>query len=102
VQTRNALLAAVPSYSIALDTLPLPNQPTAANATTGTYLAPRTGRHTDDHVDAKGDIMITDTSRLSLSYSRGRPFRLVPAIYVNGVDDRQFFNTLERGAVSFT
>jgi len=53
LQTRNALLAAVPSYKLTLDIEPLPNQPTAANATTGTYLAARTGRHTDDHVDLK-------------------------------------------------
>ncbi|MEO7142494.1 MAG: TonB-dependent receptor, partial [Bryobacteraceae bacterium] len=99
---RNQLLAAVPSYNIALDIVPLPNRPTAANATTGTYLAPRTGRHTDNHVDLKGDIMLTDTSRLSLTYSRGRPFQLVPAIFDNGAGDREFFNTLERGAASFT
>src|SRR5438477_516626 len=76
--TRSALLAAVPSYSLTLDIEPLPNQPTAPNATTGTYLAARTGRHTDDHVDVKGDIMINDHSRLSLTYRRGGPYQLVP------------------------
>src|SRR6266700_4334783 len=102
LQTRNALLAAVPLYSLTLDIEPLPNQPTAANAATGVYLAPRTGRHTDDHVDLKGDIMITDTSRLSLTYSRGRPYQLVPAIFSGGANDRLFFNTSERGVASFT
>jgi len=102
LQTRNALLAAVPLYSLTLDIEPLPNQPTAANATTGTYLAARTGRHTDNHVDVKGDIMITDTSRLSLTYSRGRPYQLVPAIFIGGANDRLFFNTSERGVASFT
>jgi outer membrane receptor protein involved in Fe transport len=100
--TRAALLAAVPSYNLALSIMPLPNQPTAANASTGTYLAASTGRHTDNHVDAKGDIIITDNSRLSLTYSRGRPFQDVPAIFIGGAGDREFFNTLERGAASFT
>src|ERR1051326_7945258 len=102
LQTRNALLAAVPSYSLTLDIEPLPNQPTAANAATGVYLAARTGRHTDDHVDLKGDVMVTDTSRLSLTYSRGRPYQLVPAIFIGGANDRLFFNTSERGVASFT
>jgi len=100
--TRNALLAAVPLYSLTLDIEPLPNQPTAPNAATGVYLAARTGRHTDNHVDLKGDIMVTDTSRLSLSYSRGRPYQLVPAIFIGGANDRLFFNTSERGVASFT
>jgi outer membrane receptor protein involved in Fe transport len=102
LQTRNALLAAVPSYNLTLDIMPLPNQPTAANAATGTYLAARTGRHTDDHVDLKGDIMINDHSRLSLTYGRGRPYQLVPAIFIGGANDRLFFNTSERGVASFT
>src|SRR6266849_1867240 len=70
-QTRDALLAAVPLYNLTLDIVPLPTQPTAANAATGTFLAARTGRHTDNHVDVKGDVMITGASRLSLTYSRG-------------------------------
>src|SRR5207248_11217101 len=75
LQTRNALLAAVPSYKLTLDIEPLPNQPTALNAATGTYLAAKIGRHTDNHVDLKGDIMINDQSRLSLTYGRGRPYQ---------------------------
>src|SRR5450432_3034521 len=102
LQTRNALLAAVPAYALTLDIEPLPNQPTAANAATGTYLTARTGRHTDDHVDLKGDIMIDDHSRLSLTYGRGRPYQLVPAIFIGGATDRLFFNTSERGVASFT
>lgn len=102
LQTRNALLAAVPSYNLTLDIEPLPNQPTAPNAATGVYLAPRTGRHTDNHVDLKGDIMINDHSRLSLTYGRGRPYQLVPAIFIGGANDRIFYNTSERGVASFT
>jgi outer membrane receptor protein involved in Fe transport len=100
--TRQALLAAVPSYNLTLDIVPLPNQPVAPNAATGVYLAARTGRHTDNHVDAKGDLMINDHSRLSLTYGRGRPYQLVPAIFIDGANDRLFFNTSERGVASFT
>ncbi|HXB69072.1 MAG TPA: TonB-dependent receptor [Candidatus Acidoferrales bacterium] len=101
-QVVNQLEAAVPLYTIALATLPLPNQPTAPNATTGVYLAAATLRHWDNHVDAKGDIIITDTNRLSLTYSHGRPYERIPGIYVNGIDDRQYFNTLERGTAALT
>jgi outer membrane receptor protein involved in Fe transport len=101
-QVVSQLEAAVPSYTIALATMPLPNQPTASNATTGVYLAAGTLRHWDNHVDTKGDLFITDSTRMSLSYSHGRPYERIPAIYVNGIDDRQYFNWLERGTVALT
>ncbi len=101
-QVVSQLEAAVPAYTTALATLPLPNQPTAPNATTGIYIAGPNEVHRDNHVDVKGDIQITDNTRLSLTYSHGRPFESIPGIYVNGIDDREYFNTLERGTAALT
>lgn len=101
-QVRDTLLAAVPSYNLVLSWMPLPNQPTAANATTGTFLAAKTAHNSDNHVDAKGDILLTDSSRLSLTYARGRPHSDVPAIYTNDICENIISTTQERGTLSFT
>ncbi len=98
---RSQLLAAVPSYSLVLDPIPLPNQPLAAGATTGTFLSAKSGRKSDAHVDLKGDIMMA-ASRISLSYSHGRPYLLTPTIFLNGANDRVYNNVAERGSAAYT
>ena len=96
---RDTVLAAVPAYASALAPVPLPNQP--HNPTANSALFVGTGRSVrrDNHVDAKGDVRITDTSNLSLTYSRGRPYRLTPSIYT----DNQQVNVVqgERATASY-
>ncbi|HVW86347.1 MAG TPA: carboxypeptidase regulatory-like domain-containing protein [Bryobacteraceae bacterium] len=99
---RDQLLAAVPSYNLALSAVPLPNQPVAAGATTGTFLLAKSAQKSDNHIDLKGDVMLGSVSRLSLSYSHGRPYYLTPTIYVNGANDRTYNNVAERGTASYT
>jgi hypothetical protein len=99
---RNQLLLAQPVYSLVLNATPLPNQPLAASAMAGTFLTARSAQMSDNHADLKGDIMLNGVSRLSLSYSRGRPYSLTPTIFLNGSNDRTFNNVAERGTASYT
>ena len=99
---RDEMLRAVPSYQLALVRLPLPNRPlTSPSADTGLYLNSGTSEHRDNHVDIKGDIRLTQAGQLSLTYSRGRPFYLLPAIAPNGSNDRTWNNWQERGTATF-
>src|SRR6185295_17758415 len=99
---RDQILAAQPAFNIVLAPIPLPNQPTAAGATTGTYLSARSSQKSDNHVDMKGDVILGVAGRLSLSYSHGRPYYRTPTIFLNGANDRSFNNVQERGGASYT
>ncbi|MEO8051575.1 MAG: TonB-dependent receptor [Acidobacteriota bacterium] len=99
---RDQILAAVPSFNLVLAPIPLPNQPTAANATTGTYLSARSAQKSDNHIDLKGDVILGVAGRLSLSYSHGRPYYQTPTIFLNGANDRSYNSAVERGGASYT
>src|SRR5262249_42962531 len=96
---RKQLISAVPDYQLALQSFPLPNQPTGPNATVGTFAATKREFRTDNHFDAKGDVIVTSNSRLSITYNRGEPYRLIPRYYID--DPRTYINSLNRGAVSY-
>ncbi|PYS46404.1 MAG: hypothetical protein DMG13_30035, partial [Acidobacteria bacterium] len=94
---RAQLLNAVPAYKLALDAFPLPNQP-GGDAMVGLYSSAKRAIRRDNHFDARGDILLTSTSRLAVTYNRGRPVRTVPRYYID--DDRAWYNTLERVTAS--
>jgi outer membrane receptor protein involved in Fe transport len=96
---RTQLLNAVPAYKLALDAFPLPNQP-GGNAMVGLYASAKSAIRRDNHFDARGDILLTSTSRLAVTYNRGRPVRTTPRIYID--DDRAWYNTLDRVTASYT
>ena len=98
---RNAALAVTPSYKMYLDYIPLPNQPVGPNDDTGLFLQPASSRRDDNHADLKGDIRVGSASTLSLTYSRGRPYQLIPRHYLNNSNDRFFKVWDERGTASF-
>ena len=99
---RDQMLAALPSYNIVLAPVPLPNQPTAPGATTGTFISARSAQKSDNHIDLKGDILLGAVGRLSMTYSHGRPLYQLPSIYLNGANDRSYNNVAERGSASYT
>jgi outer membrane receptor protein involved in Fe transport len=96
---REQLLRAVPDYELALQAFPLPNQPTAPNATVGAFATTKNAPRTDDHFDLKGDIVLTTNSRLALTYSYGSPERSIPAYTID--NPRSYLNTIHRGNVSY-
>jgi hypothetical protein len=97
--TRNQVLTAQPIYASTFALVPLPNQPFAANATTGLYDQIASAIKRDNHFDVKGDIRITDSSNLSLTYTHARPFGETPSGYI-GNDNLQYAYT-DRGTASY-
>jgi len=97
---RDELIAAVPDYKLALDTLPLPNQ-AAPNplVPTARFIGLGLSRATDNHAVVKGDLRLRQNSNLALTYTRGRPFRINPAL--SPVNSRIWNGTQERGTVSY-
>ncbi len=96
---RDMVLRAVPAYADAMAPVPLPNQPHNPTANNALYVGTGVSIRRDNHLDVKGDFRLGNTSNLSLTYSRGRPYRLIPSIYVNNEQDNQVFS--ERGTASY-
>jgi outer membrane receptor protein involved in Fe transport len=100
-QFRQTLLTAVPAYAKALSVVPDPNQSYAPTADTALYIAGAPQVSTDNHFDLKGDVRITNSSNLALTYAHGRPFQLVPRIFLDNSNDRQFHGFSDRGTASY-
>jgi hypothetical protein len=96
---RAQLINAVPAYQLALKAFPLPNQPAAPGATVGDFSAVKPLVRRDNHFDVRGDVLLTDNSRLSISYNRGAPYQLTPRYYVD--DPQIYVNALDRGNISY-
>lgn len=97
---RSQLLRAVPDYRLSLDAFPLPNEPTSPTARVGLFTAAKRAVRDDDHVDAKGDLILAPSSRLAVTFNHGTPFRSIPRIFFD--DDRAWINSLNRVAISHT
>ena len=89
---RDQVLAALPfpETRIALDALPLPNEPINADIGRFNGVGVRTRR--ENHVVAKSDIAFVTGGNLTLSFTRMRPFTKNPTATVNGANDREFPN----------
>ena len=100
--TRDQVIRAQPTYAAPLSYVPLPNQPLASRtATTGRVVTTGVERRHDNHVELKGDLRITDSSTLVLTYSHGRPYRLSPAIQLNGAFDQDLQAYTDRATASY-
>jgi outer membrane receptor protein involved in Fe transport len=98
---RQQIIAAVPAYAVPLQVTPLPNQSYAPTADTALYIAGRAQTATDNHVDVKGDIRLTDMSNLALTYSHGRPDLTTPRIFIDGANDQAYHGFTDRGTASY-
>jgi outer membrane receptor protein involved in Fe transport len=98
-EVRAQLLQAVPEYELALQAFPLPNQPVAPGATVGSFATTKRAIRRDNHYDAKGDIVLTSNSRVSVSYSYGSPYRTIPNSTIDNA--RIYSNSMHRGNVSY-
>ena len=97
-QTRDRILAALPmpETKIALDQLPLPTEP--IDTTIGRYRASKDRERRDNHVTAKGDVLVWN-GNLSVTYTRMRPYTKMPSIYV--ANNQKFQNTQDRIATQY-
>jgi outer membrane receptor protein involved in Fe transport len=97
---RERAIAATPAYKQWFDFQPLPNQPYAANATTGLYIAALTNRARDDHYVGRADYQLSDASRASVRYTHSDPFRVAPRIAT--INPREFISRARAVTASFT
>ena len=56
----------------------------------------------ENHVIARGDYRVTDTSNLSFTYTRNRPFGLDPRYNLNGANDREYTYVQDRYNLQYT
>lgn len=98
---RDQILAALPfpETKIVLDTLPLPTEP--RNADIGFFVGARNRERDENHVVAKGDLALLNGGHATVTYTRMRPFALIPRINVDGANDREFRHKQDRIAASF-
>src|SRR5262249_45419269 len=80
---------------------PLPNQGYAPGADTALYLTAGAQTASDNHVDVKGDIRLTSTSNIALTYTHGRPGLTTPRIFTNKSNDQVYHGFTERGTASY-
>src|SRR5262249_22181628 len=99
-QLRSQILAALPfpETKLALDPIPLPTE--FRNADVGFFVGARNRARTENHVLAKTDVDLLSGANLSVTYTRMRPFAVIPTIYVNGANDREFRHRQDRIASS--
>ena len=96
---RDTVLRAQPVFADAFAPVPLPNQPFSPTANSALYVGVASSIRRDNHVDLKGDVRITDSSNLSLTFSHGRPFQLSPSLYIGGAQNRQIYS--DRATASY-
>ena len=98
---RDQILAALPfpETKIALDPLPMPNEP--LNPDVGRWVGVKNRERRDNHVIAKGDLALRSGGNLSVTYSRMRPFTVTPSVAIGGANDRTFNNEQDRIAAQF-
>src|SRR5712692_6081646 len=96
---RDQIIQAVPAYKIALDGMPLPNQPFTPGANVGFFQTGKSGHASDNHFVSKGDFRIGKNGNLALTYTHGRPYRQEPAADLH--NDGTFRGFQERGTASF-
>jgi hypothetical protein len=97
---RDRILTALPmpETKIALDQLPLPNEAIPNSTDIGRYRAADSRQRHDNHVTAKGDVVIFN-GNLSTTYTRMRPYTRNPSIYT--ANNQKFFNVQDRIATQY-
>jgi hypothetical protein len=99
---RQRILTALPfpETKILLDTLPEPNVPVDANI--GRFEGSGRRESTENHFVVKGDIQLTSAGRLTLAYTRNRPFGLDPRYNLDGANDRTYDYAQDRVTAQYT
>ena len=94
---RSDILRALPfqESKILLDTLPLPTLPIiraggVPDADLGTFEGAGQRASTENHIVIRGDLLVTKSSNLTVTYTRNTPYGLDPQYNLNGANDRVY------------
>jgi len=105
---RDEILRALPfpETKIALETLYLPTEPIVSsngvvNTQVGRWRGLGVRKRSENHVVAKTDVALFNGTNLTFTYTRLRPFTLIPRANPNGVNDREFPNRQDRIAAQY-
>ena len=71
-------VAALPDYKVPLDQYPAPTEPYAPGAASALFRGAVADVARDNHFVTRGDVYFSDMDRLSVRYTRGRPYRSIP------------------------
>ncbi|MCY4595914.1 MAG: carboxypeptidase regulatory-like domain-containing protein [Bryobacterales bacterium] len=97
---RGEMLAAVPAYSLWLDTVPLPNQPHDPDADSAEFLGAGSLQNNENHFVIKPDVRITDNVTATVNWTRGRPEQIRPR--VQEINFRRFSGQTDRISANVT
>jgi outer membrane receptor protein involved in Fe transport len=99
---RSEILSALPFQEtrLLLDTLPEPTVPLSADL--GRFEGAGQRQRTENHVVARGDVLLTKASSLTFAYTRNRPFGLDPRFNLNGSNDRTYQYAQDRATAQYT
>ena len=107
-QTRDALLRALPfpETKIWLDAFPAPTENIVSTAgvvdpNRGRFRGLGTRKRTENHVVAKGDLSVRNGANLAVTYTRMRPWTLIPRFFTNGANDQDVPNAQDRIAAQY-
>ncbi len=101
-ELRTTILNALPFQEIRMlmDTIPEPtllfDEYRGRTETVGSR------ERSENHVIARGDYRVTNTSNLSFTYTRNRPFGLDPRYNLNGANDREYKYVQDRYNLQYT
>lgn len=94
---RSDILQALPfaESKILLDTLPLPTLPIiraggVPDENIGTFEGAGQRTSTENHIVARGDLLVTKSSNLTVTYTRNTPYGTDPRYNLNGSNDRTY------------
>src|SRR5262249_21710895 len=94
---RSTILQALPlaETKILMDTLPPPTLPIIRSGGVpdediGTFEGAGRRESTENHFVARGDLLVTKNSNLTVSYTRNTPYGLDPRFNLNGSNDRTY------------
>ena len=99
---RDEILQALPFQEtrILLDTLPQPTIPLSDDL--GRFEGAGRRTRSENHVVARGDVLLTKGSNLTVTFTRNRPFGLDPRFNLNGSNDRTFDYAQDRVTSQYT
>ena len=97
---RERISKANPIYDRTLALFPLPNQAYSPTSNTGQWIGAGAEQSKDNHAVARTDWNVSDSTLLSVRYTRGRPNRVEPRVVE--ANNRTYAGTIEQGNINLT
>jgi outer membrane receptor protein involved in Fe transport len=97
---RAQAIGAVPAYERGFQEFPNPTEPYSPGAAIGLWRGAAFDQAHDDHFVGRVDYQLRDADRLSLRYTHGRPYRIVPSALIT--NQREYSYETDSGNVTWS